>query len=206
MSDLQIGLLAVGVLVVAGIFAYNALQERRARRTAERAFGSAHADVLMDGAAQRLEPRFDAPGRRAPAVEAAALPDARLDYIIELQLRQVASAAEVAAHWAPFEHRFAGRARLAASPDRAAWRPLSAAGSCAAVRAALQLASRGGPVTTFSKCTCASVDTRVGVMPALPSPADRAIEKQPAWAAATSSSGLVPVPLSNRDENEYWPS
>jgi hypothetical protein len=147
MSDLQIGLLAVGVLVVAGIFAYNALQERRARRTAERAFGSAHADVLMDGAAQRLEPRFDAPGRRAPAVEAAALPDARLDYIIELQLRQVASAAEVAAHWAPFEHRFAGRARLAASPDRAAWRPLSAAGSCAAVRAALQLASRGGPVS-----------------------------------------------------------
>jgi len=52
----------------------------------------------------------------------------------------------VAAHWAPFEHRFAGRALLAASPDRSTWRPLSAAGSCAAVRAALQLASRAGPV------------------------------------------------------------
>ncbi len=147
MSDLQIGLLAVGVLVVAGIFAYNAVQERRARRAAERAFRSGHADVLMDGAAQRLEPRFDAPARRAPPPEAAALPDPRLDYVIELQLRQIASAAEVAAHWAPFEHRFAGRALIAASPDRAAWRPLAAAGSCAAVRAALQLASRAGPVS-----------------------------------------------------------
>lgn len=147
MSDLQIGLLAVGVLVVAGIFAYNALQERRARRTAERVFGSAHADVLMEGAGQRQEPRFDAPARRAPALEAAALPDPRLDYIIELQLRHITSAAEVAAHWAPFEHRFAGRALLAASPDRAAWRPLAAAGSCAAVRAALQLTSRAGPVS-----------------------------------------------------------
>ncbi|MEO8717519.1 MAG: cell division protein ZipA C-terminal FtsZ-binding domain-containing protein, partial [Burkholderiales bacterium] len=78
--------------------------------------------------------------------EAAALPDARLDYVIDLQLRQQTSAAEVAAHWAPFEHRFAGRALLAASPDRATWRPLAAAGSCAAVRAALQLASRAGPV------------------------------------------------------------
>jgi hypothetical protein len=148
MSDLQIGLLAVGVLVVAGIIAYNAVQERRARRAAERAFRSGHADVLMDGATQRLEPRFDAPARRGvPPAETAALPDPRLDYIIELQLRQIASAAEVAAHWAPFEHRFAGRALLAASPDRAAWRPLAAAGSCAAVRAALQLASRAGPVS-----------------------------------------------------------
>src|SRR3990167_5401800 len=56
------------------------------------------------------------------------------------------SAAEVAERWAPYEHRFAGRALLAVSPDRVAWRPLAGAGSCAAVRAALQLASRAGPV------------------------------------------------------------
>jgi len=145
-SDLQIGLLAVGALVVAGILGYNAFQERRARHTAERAFGSAHADVLMDGASPRLEPRLDAPARRGAGPESAMLPDSRLDYVIELQLRRLTSAAEVAAHWAPFAHRFAGRALLAASPDRAAWRPLTEAGSCAAVRAALQLASRAGPV------------------------------------------------------------
>jgi ZipA, C-terminal FtsZ-binding domain len=146
MSELQIGLLAVGVIVVAGILAYNATQERRARRAAERAFRSGHADVLMDGDAVRQEPRFDAPARRVPPAEQAALPDARVDYVIELSLRQATAAAEVAAHWAPFEHRFAGRALLAAASDPAAWRPLAAAGSCTAVRVALQLASRAGPV------------------------------------------------------------
>ncbi len=147
MSDLQIGLLAAGVLLVGGIFAYNTLQERRARRALERAFGSGHADALMgDGAQQRREPNLDGAPRRDAALETAALPDARLDYVVELSLRQLMSAAAVAEHWAPFEHRFAGRALLAASPDRSTWRPLSAAGSCAAVRAALQLASRAGPI------------------------------------------------------------
>jgi hypothetical protein len=147
MSDLQIGLLAAGVLVVAGILAYNFLQERRARRAAERAFRSGHADALMDeGALQRREPSFEGATRRDATLETAALPDARLDYVIELSMRQLISAAAVAEHWAPFEHRFAGRALLAASPDRSAWRPLSAARSCAAVRAALQLASRAGPI------------------------------------------------------------
>jgi hypothetical protein len=147
MSDLQIGLLAVGVLVVAMVLAYNAWQERKARRSAERAFGSGHADVLMEGGAGRQEPRFDAAGRRAAATEGAALPDPRLDYVIELTLRQSAPAAQVAARWAPLEHRFAGRARLAASADGAAWRPLATPGGCASVRAALQLASRAGPAS-----------------------------------------------------------
>jgi hypothetical protein len=147
MSDLQIGLLAAGALVVAGIIAYNAIQERRAQRTAERSFRSGHADALMDdGGQRRREPGFEGAPRRDAPLESAALPDARLDYVIELSLQQLLSAAAVAEHWAPFEHRFAGRALLAASPDRSTWRPLSAAGSCAAVRAALQLASRAGPV------------------------------------------------------------
>lgn len=147
MSDLQIGLLAVGVLVVAGILAYNFAQERRARRSAEKAFGSAHADVLMDEARARREPSFEPPSRAASLQEGAALPDERVDYVIELTLRGSVNAAEIAAHWAPFEHRFAGRALLAGSADRAAWLPLAAAGTCAAARVALQLVSRAGPVT-----------------------------------------------------------
>lgn len=147
MSDLQIGLLAVGVLVVAVIFAYNALQERKARRHAEQAFGSSHADVLMEGGAGRQEPRFDASARRAHAAEVPQLPDQRLDYVIELSLPQQSQAAEVAAHWAPFEHRFAGRALLAASAERTAWRPLAGVAACAFLRVALQLASRGGPAS-----------------------------------------------------------
>ena len=46
----------------------------------------------------------------------------------------------------------------------------------------------------------------VGVNPPLPRPAERAIEKQPAWAAAISSSGFVPSPSSKRDWNENGPS
>ncbi|MDH4095471.1 MAG: cell division protein ZipA C-terminal FtsZ-binding domain-containing protein [Betaproteobacteria bacterium] len=147
MSDLQIGLLAVGVLVVALILGYNALQERKARRHAEQIFGSRHADVLMEEGASRQEPRFDASARRVHAHDAPQLPDQRLDYVIELSLPQQVQAAEVAAHWAPFEHRFAGRALLAGSTDGAAWRPLAGAAGCAFVRAALQLASRGGPAS-----------------------------------------------------------
>jgi ZipA-like protein with FtsZ-binding domain len=143
MSDLQIGLLVVGGLAVAVILVYNIAQERRARG-AERAFRSGHADVLLDGAAPRQEPGFDTTPRRA-AVQETALPDPRLDYVVELALKQLTSAAEVGERWAPFEHRFAGRAVIAASPDRVAWRPLAAAGSCAGVRAGLQLASRSGP-------------------------------------------------------------
>jgi hypothetical protein len=146
MSDLQIGLLAVGVLVVGGVLAYNALQERKARRNAEQAFGSSHADVLMEGGAGRQEPRLDAPARRLAAHEGGSLPDPQLDYIIELSLPRPIPAAQLAARWAPFEHRFAGLGRLAGSEDRSTWRPLQAGGSCAVVRAALQLASRAGPI------------------------------------------------------------
>lgn len=145
MSDLQIGLLAVGVLVVGVILAYNGWQERKARRQAEQSFGSGHADVLMDEGTGRQEPRLDAPARRPAAADGPSLPDPRLDYIVELSLRKPAAAPQVAARWAPFEHRFAGRAQLAASADHVHWRALHAGGACSAVRAALQLASRAGP-------------------------------------------------------------
>src|SRR5262249_50323373 len=46
------------------------------------------------------------------------------------------------------------------------------------------------PASCCSKRTCAVVSSDVGGVPARVSPADRAIVKQPAWAAAISSSGL----------------
>ena len=45
-----------------------------------------------------------------------------------------------------------------------------------------------------------SIDT--GGKPASARPFDSAIEKQPAWAAPISSSGLVPSPSAKRDLNE----
>jgi len=47
MGELQFGLIAIGTLVVAGVFFYNKWQERRYQRRAEAAFGSRHEDVLM---------------------------------------------------------------------------------------------------------------------------------------------------------------
>jgi hypothetical protein len=130
MTDLQVGLALIGVLAVAAVLAYNWLQERRAKRAAERAFASRHSDVLLDEPHERREPTLGA--RPAPR-QAEAMPDPRIDYIMEL-----AAPAEVAAPllrelWKPIELRFAHRVLL------------DAAGRT--VRAALQLVSRAGVVS-----------------------------------------------------------
>ena len=49
MNELQIGLLAIGAIVVVAVLAYNKWQERRYRREAERGMQSGHDDVLMAG-------------------------------------------------------------------------------------------------------------------------------------------------------------
>src|SRR6478752_4887538 len=56
---------------------------------------------------------------------------------------------------------------------------------------------------TLSRLTSAVTSSRSGVKPASPSVADSAIAKQPAWAAAISSSGFVPAPDSKREPKEY---
>src|SRR5277367_3068857 len=59
------------------------------------------------------------------------------------------------------------------------------------------------PSPTLSSVTVAVVSSFCAVMPAAPSCPERAIVKQPAWAAARSSSGLVPTPFSKRVLKEY---
>lgn len=78
MSDLQISLLAIGALVVGGVFLYNWLQERRFRHRVGEAFGEKPEDVLLEreaaapAAEERLEPQLDAqpaagkPGASSP--------------------------------------------------------------------------------------------------------------------------------------------
>jgi len=133
MTDLQLGLLAIGALAVLAVVVYNRWQERSARREAERAFGSGHADVLLKD--ERREPAL--PPRRDPAPElrrpAATLPAERVDYVIELTLPKALPGPVVHEAWAPVERRFARRALLASDQ--------------AQVRAALQLVSRSGVVS-----------------------------------------------------------
>ena len=63
MSDLQIGLLCIGIAVVAIVLAYNKWQEIQFKRRAERDFRSRHSDVLFGGSQE---------GATATAVESTA--------------------------------------------------------------------------------------------------------------------------------------
>jgi hypothetical protein len=122
MSDLVLGLLVLGVVLFAAVLVYNRWQERSAARSAERSFGSRHADALMDEPAPRRE----------PVLASQNPPDERVDYVIEL--KKALSPALVREGWHSIEQRFGRRALLAQAED-GSW------------RAGLQLVSRAGVVS-----------------------------------------------------------
>jgi hypothetical protein len=125
MTDLQIGLLLIGAAAVVGVLVYNRVQERATRRHAERAFGSRHADVLLDPATERREPTLEPSARTPPAPTPPHAPGgSRVDYVIALEGGSATRSA-----WAPLERRFGPRATL------------SEAG------AALQMVNRSGVVS-----------------------------------------------------------
>jgi hypothetical protein len=146
MTDLQLGLLVVGAAAVVGVLLYNRAQERKARGEAQRVFGSRHADALLgessgqDQAGRALIRKLDGP------VEG--MPDLRLDYVVDLEIARGTLSATVLEHWRSLEHRFAQRALLAGS-DGAGWRRVVAGDvrSLIALKAALQMVSRGGVVS-----------------------------------------------------------
>lgn len=64
MSDLQISLLAIGIVVIGGVLVYNWYQERLLRRRLGEAFSDTHQDVLLgdsptDNRSTRVEPQLD---------------------------------------------------------------------------------------------------------------------------------------------------
>lgn len=96
MSDLQISLLAIGGLVVAGVYLLNLWQERQLRRRTEQAFAREHPDVLLgqDAVAEerRVEPKINpgpSPARQLNAVVAArpaVAVDPVIDFVVEVTL------------------------------------------------------------------------------------------------------------------------
>ncbi|MCU6497146.1 cell division protein [Rugamonas sp. A1-17] len=61
MTDLQMSLIGIAGVFVAGVFGYNKIQEYKAKKSVERAFSTDHDDVLMrtgDTPAARHEPSF----------------------------------------------------------------------------------------------------------------------------------------------------
>ena len=66
MSDLQISLIIIGIIVIAGVAVFNWLQQLRYRRKVQAAFDHKHDDILLEthnsediDIAQRIEPKFN---------------------------------------------------------------------------------------------------------------------------------------------------
>lgn len=175
LSELQMGLLALGVAVVVGVFGFNKWQEIKHRK-AGRGFVSGHEDVLLAeraravepaevdavGAMQvadRIEPHWEAPPvehepapavvRSAPAASAQPLAppalDERIDYIAEIEFAAPLSGERAATLAAGFE-----TARTVGcdgfNAAARAWEAPLAGSEYQKVRLGLQITDRGGPV------------------------------------------------------------
>jgi hypothetical protein len=176
-SDLQLGLLGIGVIVVVAVIAYNKWQEIKLRRRAEAAFASGHRDVLFGERAEavegaratavwtpsgavdatdRVEHTLGDAGKVATAAHpdeasppAAAELDAAVDYIVELDCARPIAAADLADH--------AGSVGYEALADSVRWEgreethgewyPIDPAARYRHIRVGLQLASRSGAVS-----------------------------------------------------------
>jgi hypothetical protein len=138
MTELQIGLLSIGTLVVAGVLVYNRIQERGAKRAADRAFRSGHPDALMEPPAaasgRDVTPEGPRPSVRPAPLDETAQPDAAIDYIVEFVAEQPVAQGALREQWHAIERRHARRALLAGSADGRSW------------RAGLQLVSRDGAI------------------------------------------------------------
>lgn len=149
MTEFQTGLLVIGALAIAGVLVYNRIQERGAERRAGRFSGSRHQDVLLDAAARRKEPTLEPGSAHAgerPGSRDEALPDARLDYLIELAAQSPLAMPVVLEHWEALARRYGARALLAAADERGEWHRASSAhgAGCQRLQAALQLVTRAG--------------------------------------------------------------
>jgi hypothetical protein len=176
MSDLQLGLLAIGVAVVVGVIAYNKWQEAKLRRRTEAAFGSRHGDALRRGTrADREGDSHPPPAMRAPDPVArtiehtfadderppqpsrepppgalpAAMLDPEVDYVVALACARAVAGAEVSTH----AQAMVDEALLKPihwegyDEARSVWRPIGAEARYLQLRVGLQLANRTGPVT-----------------------------------------------------------
>jgi hypothetical protein len=154
MSELQFGLIAVGALVVAGVFLYNKWQEQRYQRDAEAAFGARHEDVLMRSGGQaplppapeRIEPRLSSLAS-APEAETASrqvLVDS-VDFIIPIEGAEDVAGASVLDTAGAALDRCPRSVHLEGFDEKlAAWELIDPDRSYSRMRAGLQLVDRRG--------------------------------------------------------------
>ncbi len=174
MSDLQLGLVAIGAVVVVAVLAYNKWQEVKFRREAEGSLKSRHSDVLMGAAedpatlqrapgapavhpqgahgGERIEPTFDGPERgTAPAVPGASkepLLTETIDFIVAVEAADdIDGEAMLEAAATPLAG-FSKPVRLEGFDQSGAqWGPLRPGARYTLMRAGLQLVDRRGPAS-----------------------------------------------------------
>ena len=163
MTDLQLSLAIVGGVVVAAVFVFNRMQERKLRREAERTFRGEHPDVLLDtppvrpGAAPEplREPTFsaaplldDEPEPQPEAqVAAEHLIDPVVDYVVAMKAREPVARAAVESTLAGLAGPGKRTYALGRDPGGDAWYELDAGPAhFDALQLAIQLVDRAGPI------------------------------------------------------------
>ena len=155
MSELQFGLIAVGALVVAGVFFYNKWQEQRYQRDAEAAFGARHDDVLMRSggqaplvrAAERIEPSLSSPASAPePETPGRQVLIESVDFIIPIEAAEDITGASVLDAAGAALDRCPRSVHLEGFDEKlAAWELVDPHRSYSKMRAGLQLVDRRGP-------------------------------------------------------------
>ncbi|MBI4294151.1 MAG: hypothetical protein HY661_21950 [Betaproteobacteria bacterium] len=202
MSELQIGLLAIGVLVVVGVFAYNKWQERKLRLDADMKLKSSHDDVLLRESApapaaetatftsaaceaadaipaERIEPGIQARVQTSADAPRAASLNESLDFIVAIEAGPgIEGAAMIGAASGPLRA-FSKPVRLEGYNERAAlWERLVDRERYAILRAGIQLTDRRGPVgadelTDFG-AALQTIAAGLGVLARVPDPGEAA--------------------------------
>jgi hypothetical protein len=163
MSDLQLGLLAIGAAVIVVVLGYNKWQEFKFRREADGRLKSSHHDVLMGEAGSvkvepaarpapvraedRVEPTFNGPDDTTVDAQAAPALSNSIDFIVAVEAAEdIDGGALIEAAAAPL----AGLSKAVRLEGYAAgagkWEPLHPGARYTLMRAGIQLVDRRGPV------------------------------------------------------------
>ena len=189
MSELQLGLLAIGAVVVAGVFFYNKWQEARYRREVQAGFNSRHDDVLMGltgaaretGRALHADYADPALGRLDDEPGAAKTPGAGLseilDFIVPIETPEEVTGAAAAEAAAAMSGRFSKPMLWEGfDGERNRWEPLAPDRRYSRLRAGMQLVDRRGAADeselsefgTAVEEAAASIDLLATAPPATP--------------------------------------
>ena len=163
MSDLQIGLIALGVLLILLVLGFNWWQDRRARNRMQAHFPTSEQDPLLGahegrpaGETTRREPGIGAPAAAVPAPEPGAdaddaeEPDPACEIVIEINFGEPARGADLLPYMQGLRQVGRKPMRVFAETDGGRHRARIHAGeSYASLQLAVLLANRSGPLTAI---------------------------------------------------------